>query len=432
MYDIFSLPEFHFPKDFLWGSATAGHQIEGDNTASDFWYRENLPGYQQERSGKACDNYRLFREDCKLIRELGHQAYRFSLEWCRIEPEEGRFDHAALNHYKEQCEILKNYNIKIFVTLHHNTVPQWFAAKGGFNDRKNIQYFLRYVKFAVTELNGLVDFYNIVNEAAYLGCSAELQDYLPGAKRGINYIIAHAKSYRLIKSLCNVPVSSAHMALQPYPNRYYDELDRTMTAFRDWLYNGCFMHGIETGEIVAPYIEAEECPELKGAMDFWSINIYTREIIDSRSRNLMAPRFPHKKLRMIDQRFYLEEMYPEGTTAMLERFRSRPVYITENGCSCNDDRFRIVYLALYLSAIHDAIKRGVDVRGYLYWSLMDNYEWGSYKPRFGLVDVDRQTFERRPKPSAAFFRGIIGENGFTQQNLRNYLAELPTLTSQKK
>lgn len=108
-------------------------------------------------------------------------------------------------------------------------------------------------------------------------------------------------------------------------------------------------------------------------------------------------------------------------------FCVKPVYITENGCSCNDDRLRIVYLAFYLSAVHDALLRGVDLRGYLYWSLMDNYEWGSFKPRFGLVNVDFTTFERRPKPSAMFFREIIRQNGFTQDILKKYLHELPTL-----
>lgn len=120
-------------------------------------------------------------------------------------------------------------------------------------------------------------------------------------------------------------------------------------------------------------------------------------------------------------------MYPEGMTSMLERFNDRPVYITENGCCCDDDRFRVVYLALYLSAVHDAIERGVDVRGYLYWSLMDNYEWSSFIPRFGLVHVDFETFKRTPKPSALFFKDIIARNGFSQDILRNYLSEMPSL-----
>ncbi len=117
---------------------------------------------------------------------------------------------------------------------------------------------------------------------------------------------------------------------------------------------------------------------------------------------------------------------------MLERFADRPVYLTENGCCCNDDRFRIVYEALYLSALHDAIRRGVDLRGYLYWSLMDNYEWTSFKPRSGLVDVDSKTFRRTPKPSAFFFKEIIEHNGFSQEILRRYLKELPTLADTRQ
>lgn len=424
MYDVFSLPDFQFPKDFIWGSATAGHQIEGDNIHSDCWEREKKFA---EKSGKACNSYELFREDVQLIRELGHKAYRFSLEWSRIEPEEGRIDHAALDHYKEVASLLKISGITTFITLSHLSLPQWFVAKGGFDKRENIECFLKFVRLAVTETRDFADYYLINNERNYTGLKIDISEYVDGARCGFNYMIAHGRAYRLIKSLCNVPVSSAHMAVQPYPNRYYDELDRTMTAFRDWIYNGCFMHAIETGELITPFVDGEECPELKGALDFWAINIYTRELIDSRRALLTAPRFPHKKLRMINLDFYLEEMYPEGTTAMLERFRNRPVYITENGCCCNDDRFRIVYLALYLSAVHDAIQRGVDVRSYLYWSLMDNFEWTSFLPRFGLVDVDFNTFKRTKKPSALFFRDIIAQNGFTQDILRKYLHELPTL-----
>lgn len=424
MYDVFSLPDIQFPENFLWGSATAGHQIEGDNIHSDCWEREKkFP----EKSGMACNSYELFREDVQLIRELGHKAYRFSLEWSRIEPEEGRIDRAALDHYRELAALVKAAGIRTFITLQHLSLPQWFAAKGGFDERKNIEAFLKFVRLAVTETKDYADYYLINNERNYTGQAHDIREYQDGARRGFNYTIAHGRAYHLIKSLCNVPVSSAHMAVQPFPNRYYDELDRTMTAFRDWGYNGCFLHAIRTGELIAPFMDGEDVPELKGALDFWAINIYTREIIDSRRALLTAPRFPHKKLRMIDMDFYLEEMYPEGTTAMLDRFRDRPVYITENGCSCNDDRFRIVYLALYLSAVHDAIRRGVDVRSYLYWSLMDNYEWTSFLPRFGLVEVDFKTFRRTKKPSALFFRDIIAQNGFTQEILRKYLHELPTL-----
>jgi len=149
--------------------------------------------------------------------------------------------------------------------------------------------------------------------------------------------------------------------------------------------------------------------------------------VDARRAGLEGPRFRHKELKMIPMNFYLEEMYPEGLVANLERLKDLPVYITENGCAATDDRFRIVYLALTLSALKEAIERGVDVRGYFHWSLMDNFEWGSFLPRFGLVEVDFNTFKRTPKPSASFYRDIIRENGFGGETVRRYLKELPTL-----
>jgi beta-glucosidase len=150
-------------------------------------------------------------------------------------------------------------------------------------------------------------------------------------------------------------------------------------------------------------------------------------MVDARQASLQGLRFRHKELKMIPMDFYLEEMYPEGLIANLERLTDHPIYITENGCAATDDRFRIVYLALYLSALKEAIDRGADVRGYFYWSLMDNYEWGSFIPRFGLVDVDFETFQRTPKPSAMFYREIIRENGFGGKMIQRYLKELPTL-----
>lgn len=422
MTDIFSLPEFHFPKGFLWGSATAGHQIEGDNRNSQAYHNELKQGLQQT-SGKACDHYVRFREDVKMLAALGHQAYRCSLEWSRLEPEEGVWHQDALEHYKELLGLLKSYGIKTFVTLSHHTVPRWFDDLGNFTKKDNIPRFLRYAEKMARSLGDLVDVWLVLNEKTTT---------LPGLEAfGFNSIRAHAQCYHLLKSLSPSPVSTAHMAVQPFPNRYYDELDCAMTAIRDFQYNGVFLHAISKGELISPGVDGESCPEAKNAIDFWALNLYTRELVDSRRANLQAPRFPHKKLRMIDMDFYLEEMFPEGMTAMLERFGDRPVYITENGCCCDDDRFRIVYIVEYLSAIWDAIQRGVDVRGYLHWSLMDNYEWSSFTPRFGLVHVDFETFARTPKPSAFFYRELIGANGFNQGILRKYLQETPSLARRK-
>ena len=216
MYDVFSLPDFSFPKGFLWGSASAGHQVEGDNIHSDAWHQEQKDK-REEPSGKACDNWRLFREDAQLVASLGHHAYRYSVEWSRVEPEEGRFDRSALDHYKEMSELFKQLGIKTFATLNHFTVPQWFAAKGGFWKRENLPYFLRYAEKVVKTLTGLVDFYLVINESTHTRIDTQL---------GFNYLVAHAKTYRLIKSLCDVPVSSAHMAalLPPLGQHFIERL----------------------------------------------------------------------------------------------------------------------------------------------------------------------------------------------------------------
>ncbi len=420
MYDIFSLPDFQFPEGFLWGSATAGYQIEGDNVDANYYDWEKR-GIFPFKSGKACNGYELYREDVKLIHGLGHQVYRFSTEWARIEPREGEWNQDAIEHYADEARLLKAAGIKVYLTLNHGAIPLWFEKIGGFDKQENLHYFIRYVKKVAPVFAPYVDAWLVLNE------SFSAAD---NAVHAFNCIRAHGMAYRVLKSISSAPVSSAHMALEAYPVRYFDEFDQIAAKLKNWCYNGVIRHAVASGELVAPGIDAQECSEVRGAMDFWALNLYTRDLIDTRHPAHSADRFPHKKLRMIDMDFYLEEMYPEGTTAMIEYFSGNrsPVYITENGCSCNDDRFRIVYLALYLSAIHDAIERGCDVRGYLYWTLMDNFEWGSgYKPKFGLVGVDLETFVRTPKPSAYFFKDIIAHNGFSQQILRKYLHEMPSL-----
>jgi len=432
MYDVFSLPSITFPKDFLWGSATAGHQIEGDNIHSQMWFDEQQdkfwlddPGRKfKATSGKACDNYRLYREDVDLLSVLGHQAYRMSIEWSRIEPVEGQWDVSAVNHYIDLLTYLNQRGIQVFVTLHHFTHPLWFEQQGGFRKRENLRYFERYLEYLLPQISGFVNGWNVINEFNLWG------GLVPTPETGnlkFNMLRFHALGYHMIKRFSSAPVSSAHAFIHWFPRRYNDTLDRRTTGYVDLITNEFFFHAIRTGELVYPGMDCEYDPEVKGALDFWAVNYYTRHMVDARQASLQGPRFKHKELKMIPMDFYLEEMYPEGLVANLERLTDRPVYITENGCSADDDRFRIVYLALHLSALKEAIERGVDVRGYFYWSLMDNYEWGSFIPRFGLVEVDLKTFKRTPKPSALFYRDIIRENGFGGETVQRYLKELPTL-----
>jgi beta-glucosidase len=432
MYDVFNLPSVTFPKDFLWGSATAGHQVEGDNIHSQAWYEEQQESFWEGDpgrkiravSGKACDHYRLYREDVDLLAELGHQGYRMSIEWSRIEPTEGHWDKEALNHYVDLLKRLDERGIQPFVTLHHFTHPLWFEQLGGFRKRENLRHVERYLKYLLPKISDHVKGWNVINEFnLWGGLSANPE---AGAYK-FNMLRFHALGYHLIKQYSSAPVSSAHAFIHWFPRRYHDDLDRRMTGYADLLTNEFFFHALRTGELVYPYMDSEFDSDVKGAVDFWAVNYYTRHMVDARRAGLEGPRFQHKLLKMIPMDFYLEEIYPEGLTANLERLADRPVYITENGCAAEDDCFRIVYLALTLSALKEAIDSGVDVRGYFHWSFMDNYEWGSYIPKFGLVAVDRSTFKRTPKPSAYFYREIIRRNGFDGGTVSKYLNELPIL-----
>lgn len=432
MYDVFSLPKITFPKNFLWGSSTAGHQIEGDNIHSNWWNYEQKPEFwnsdpehkYRAPSGKACDSYRLYREDIDLLAELGHHAYRMSIEWSRIEPAEGQWSTEVVDHYVDLLERLRQKNIKAFVTLHHFSHPQWIEDKGGFKNRDNLRFVERYLEYILPKIAKYVDGWNVINEFNLWGA---VPTNLEAGPYKFNMIRFHALGYHLIKKYSSAPVSTAHAYVHWFPMRYHDDLDRRMTKYLDFATNEFFFHALRTGELVYPNTDAEYDPSVKGAIDYWAVNYYTRHMVDARKANLKGKRFIHKELKMIPMDFYLEEMYPEGLVSNLERMKDLPVYITENGCSAVDDRFRIVYIALNLSALREALDRGVDVRGYFYWSLMDNYEWGSFIPRFGLVDVDFKTFKRTPKPSAYFYRDIIRNNSFSGETVKQYLKELPTL-----
>lgn len=419
MYDVFSLKDYTFPEGFLWGSGYAGHQVEGNNVNTQWWANEQAGKYP-DKSGLACNSYELYETDAKLAQSLGHQVFRTSVEWSRIEPEEGVFDEKAADHYVKFFASLKEKGIKVFATMVHIAHPLWFDKIGYFTKAENLKYFERYLEYIVPKIAPYVDYWNVINEFNLGNTPLRIDEKL-------NSLKFHARGYHIIKKYSNAPVSSAHALVYYMPKRAHDRWDKAMTEYWDLCDHEFFFHAIRTGEVLYPKRDGYYDKEIKDAADYWSINYYTRNLIDARKANGDGGRYNHMRMKMIDMDFYLEEMYPECIIANASRLTDKPIYITENGLSCNDDRFRIVYLSLYLSAVAEAIKMGADIRGNLYWSLIDNFEWGSYKPRFGLCDVDFKTFERTPKPSAYFYKEIIENNGFNQKILRKYLNELPTL-----
>ncbi len=423
MTDIFSMKAFNMPEGFLWGSATAGHQIEGDNIYSSHWEKElenlkkdHAPDYAA--SGKACNHYELYEQDVNLLSDLGHRAFRMTVEWSRIQPAQGEFNKEATDHYLRELSLLQEKGIKVFLTLVHFTMPRWFDELGGFGKEENIKYFESYLEYIVPLISPYVAYWNTFNETNHAS-------WPTGPK--ICTLKFHAMAYHLIKKYSKAPIGMAH-ALQFYhPYRYHDAADRLLCDHYDYINNEYFFNAIRTGEIVFPFTDGQYCPDLKGASDFWSINWYTRTMLDARKAQPVADKYNHNELTLINKKFYFDEFYAEGMLHSLTRLKDKPVFITENGCCADDDRFRIIYIAHILSALRDAIDSGVDVQGYLYWSFMDNYEWGSFLPRFGMVHCDFETFKRTPKPSAYFYKEIIENNGLNQELIRKYLSELPSV-----
>ena len=421
MKDPFSIQSFTFPKDFIWGSSTAGHQIEGDNIHSDWWVYEHekiqtTPDW--DMSGKACNSYEMYDEDAQILSDLSHQAYRMSMEWARIEPIRGQYLQQEVDHYIAVFESLKKRGIKIFLTLVHGTIPQWFKQNGWFmNIDDNLLAFEKYLNFVLPQIAKYIDFWNVLNE--FNGGFAEGSEFKFGC---MHY---HAIGYHTIKKYSSAPVSSAHALVMQAPYRANDKFDKALAEYRDLHQNEFFFHAIRTGELVIPGREGIINKDFKDSVDFWSINTYIRALVDARTKKGRL-RYPHERLQMIDKDFYLNGMDAECVIHNLSRLMDKPVIISENGCSCDNDDFRIVFILEYLCTLAKCIEMGVDVKGYLYWSLLDNYEWGSFKPRFGLVDVDRENnFKRTIKKSAYFYQEIIKNNGFNPEMLKKYLTELP-------
>ncbi len=416
MYDVFSLKDFKFPEGFFWGSGYSGYQVEGNNIHSQRWHYEQQ-GICEHKSGHACNSYEMYLDDVNLASDFGHQAFRTSVEWSRIEPTEGDFCEEAIEHYVKFFAALKEKGMKVFATMVHVAHPYWFEQKGHFANLENLKYFERYLERVVPRIAPYVDYWNVINEF----------NLRPDIDERVNTLKFHARGYHIIKKYSSAPVSSAHALVMYQPYRYHDRWDKAMTELTDLQCNEFFFHAVREGELLFPFRDAVYDSELKGTADFWSVNTYVRSLVDSRTAKVTGKKYDFSHLEMIKKRFYLEEINPECMIANLSRLNDRPVIITENGCSCDDDRFRIVWLSLYLCALNEAMRMGIDVKGYLHWSLLDNYEGISFTPKFGLCAVDLKTFERTPKDSMYFYKEIIENNGFSQEILRKYLNELPTM-----
>jgi beta-glucosidase len=393
------MTEFRFPKDFLWGVAISGHQTEGNNVNAD-WYLWEKQGKIEDGSvsGQACDFYRCYQQDIGLAKNLNLNAFRLGIEWSRIEPKRGEWDEKEIEHYRQVLLFLKKNNFKVFLTIWHFTLPQWFVQEGGWEDKRSIKYFCRFVEKIVGNFSSLVDFWLVFNEPTMYTGGAYLTAIWPPQKKSIkksikvffNLVKAYKKSYRIIHQV----KSQAKVGLAQNVVYFYspqNPIDKQLSWAFNFLYNKSFHYFT------------------KRFHDFIGLNYYyayrvTNFRVAKKIRRIMVKSLRKKDLTV--------EIYPPGiyqVTKMFKKYKL-PIYITENGLDDSSDDRREDFIKEHLKWLAKAIENKVPIEGYFHWSLIDNFEWQEgFEPKYGLFAVNYKTQERKMRPSSRFYEKIAKE-----------------------
>ena len=420
-----------FPPEFLWGTATAAHQIEGGNDNNDWWQFEQQPGRiaRGDRSGRAVDGWNRMDEDIGLMERLGANAYRFSIEWSRLEPREGEWADAAWSHYQDEVRRLLSVGIQPMVTLHHFTFPLWL--RGGALDPSFPERFGRFAREAARRLPE-VTLWCTINEPNVLLFSGFVDGTWPPAvkdtaKASATFaalLRAHASASAGVRAA--IPQARIGVAMHL---RAFDALRPWFLP--DWMaassaasaFNWAFYDSIISGRIrFAPFGFPrldEAAPDLRGSADWFGLNYYTRDLVGFSPGKPGGVRLavgpgPTNALGW--------EIYPEGLLQLLRAAHARyrlPLYVTENGVDDRVGTLRPLFILGHIHAVTRATAEGIPVLGYFHWSLMDNFEWADgFAPRFGLYRVDYPSLERSPAPGAETFTALADEvrHGSTQSS----------------
>ena len=378
-----------FPPDFLWGTATAAHQIEGNNTNSDWWAFEHTSHPRiKEPSGDAADSYHRWGEDMDLLAGAGFTDYRFSIEWARVEPAPDEFSAAQLAHYRRMIDGARDRGLRPLVTLHHFTGPRWFAERGGWMSADAVDRFMRYVE-AVAPILGDVDHVCTINEPHVVALIARLiagtadRDMAglePDPRASAALIEAHHQA---------APILRAH-----WPRQQVGWSLAWVNAYADPGAEDAAERYAQPRQIVFADASRDD--------DWVGVQSYTRTkvgVVDGWLTELKLG--PGVERTLTGWEFYPQAI-GDAVRTVASLVGDIPIIVTENGVATDGDERRIAYTDAALTSVQQAMADGVDVRGYFHWSLLDNYEWGSYRPTFGLVAVDKTTFARYPKPSLAW------------------------------
>lgn len=414
-------PHFKFPKHFLWGAATSAHQVEGgqSNNWTDWekehavelargskkafdspsvhWYRIKKQALDPTNyiSGLAADHYHRYEEDFDHARRLGHNAHRFSIEWSRIEPQRGVVDQAALTHYKRVVKALRKRGLEPIVTLFHFTLPTWVAAQGGFTNRQTIADFLHFSQIVVEALGDDVRYWCTINEPEVFASFSytfgywppQHKSYLQGVRAYLSILPqAHIAVYKMIKHRH----PSAQVGVSKDQGWYVGQSLFTRAVMRplwNWWANYSFLD------------------KIKGHQDYIGVNYYFRF-------NLHGWRVEIDQQNPSDMGWGLS---PEGLYEVVKatgRRYQKPIIVTECGVADAQDETRAWYIKAVLRELHKAMTEGVVVHGFLYWALLDNFEWDKgFWPRFGLIEISPKTLKRTVRPSALEYAKVIKAGG---------------------
>ncbi len=386
-----------FPEGFLWGVASAAHQVEGSNTNNDWWaWEHNLKSGLPTSSGDACDSFHRWDEDVDLVAGLGLRAYRFSLEWSRIEPAQDEWSVASLDHYRRICARCHEHGILPVVTFTHFTTPRWLAKRGAWEAPDAPERFARYVERATTHLGDMIGRACTINEpnvVAALGYYAGT--YPPGIKDDLGrYLVVNlvlVRAHRLaVDALRSGPGSFPVGLTLSMEEMVADPDGREVRDAAEAILENAFLDATTDD-------------------DFIGVQAYERRVFGR-----VGPLEPRPGTRLTQTGFEIRPEVVEYAVRRASQHTGLPVMVTESGIATAHDEERIRYLTGALQGVHRCLDDGIDVQGYFVWSLLDSYEWTrGYNSTYGLFAVDRKTFERRAKPSAAWYGSVAGAGTLT-------------------
>lgn len=430
---------FIFPRGFLWGTATAAHQVEGNNKNNNWWQWEHEEGriINGDKSGLACDWWGgRWKEDFDRAAESGQNAHRLSIEWSRVQPTPDRWDEDALDHYREILRRLNERDMTPLVTLHHFSDPIWLADLGGWENESVVDLYQKYVEKTVEALGEYTNLWITINEPNVLAVYGYLMHFFPPGKGNPltavkvleNLIRAHSAAYHAIHRL--QPNSRVGLTIQyrgAKPSYAWNPLDQIVTRAQKTLFNNAIPCALQDG-VLKLLAKRVRIPDAKGTQDFLGLNYYTKESVSFsllHPQTLFSRQFFDPDVEISESGLLANE--PEGIFEALKWGRQFkiPILITENGIDDSSDKLRTKYIIQHLHQVWRGVNFNWPVKGYFYWTLVDNFEWErGWSQKFGLWELDIETQTRRKRPSADLFAEICTSNSISSNMVKQYAPEI--------